>query len=139
MTVGEIALPSVFRVLSGAHRDDVIFDVAMQTTAPGYGYQVVNGATALPEYWDGATGYGSQDHFMMGAIEQWFSSALGGISQSADSVAYRDLLISPRPVGNLTHAGSTYHTPYGSAAEAMPLSASKPAPARRATSRMESP
>lgn len=115
LTVGEIALPSVFRVLSGAHRDDVIFDVAMQTTAPGYGYQVVNGATALPEYWDGATGYGSQDHFMMGAIEQWFSSALGGISQSADSVAYRDLLISPRPVGNLTHAGSTYHTPYGSA------------------------
>jgi len=113
LTVGEIALPSVFRVLSAAHRDDVIYDIASQTTNPSYGYSVVHGATALPEYWDGSTGYGSQDHFMMGAIEQWFSGALGGIQQADDSVAYRDLVISPRVVGNLTHADSTYDTPYG--------------------------
>src|SRR6266571_5455736 len=31
LTVGEIALPAVLRVLSAAHRDDVIYDVATQT------------------------------------------------------------------------------------------------------------
>lgn len=115
LTVGEIALPAVFRVLSAAHRDDVLYDVAERTDNPSYGYSVVHGATALPEYWDGATGYGSQDHFMMGAIENWFSSALGGISQADDSVGYRHLLIAPRVVGDLTSAGSSYDTPYGRA------------------------
>ncbi len=122
LTVGEIALPAVLRVLSAAHRDDVIYDVATQTTRPGYGYQVVHGATALPEYWDGATGYGSQDHFMLGGIEQWFTSAVGGISQVHGSVGYRDLLISPRVVGNLTHAASSYRTPYGQAASSWEIS-----------------
>jgi alpha-L-rhamnosidase len=115
ITVGEIALPALFRVLSAAGRDDVVYDIANQVTNPSYGYSVVHGATALPEYWDGTTGYGSQDHFMMGAIEQWFDSSVGGISQSADSVGYRDLVIAPAVVGNLTSAGSTYRTVYGEA------------------------
>jgi alpha-L-rhamnosidase len=115
LTVGEIALPSVFRVLSAAGDDEVLYDVATQVTSPSYGYSVVNGATALPEYWDGATGYGSQDHFMMGAIDQWFTAAVGGISQAPGSVAYRQLLIAPRVVGDLTAADASYRTPYGTA------------------------
>lgn len=115
LSVGEIALPAVFRVLSAAGDDDVLYDVATQVTDPSYGYSVVHGATALPEYWDGATGYGSQDHFMMGAIDQWFTAALGGIGQALDSVGYRDLVIAPRVVGELTSADASYRTPYGTA------------------------
>lgn len=115
LSVGEIAVPSVFRVLSAAGRDDVLYDVATQVTSPSYGYSVVHGATALPEYWDGATGYGSQDHFMMGAVDQWFTSAVGGIDQAPGSVGYRDLVIAPRVVGDLTSAAASYRTPYGTA------------------------
>lgn len=113
LTVGEIALPSILRVLTAASREDLIFDAVTETKRPGYGYAVVHGATALPEYWDGVTGYGSQNHFMMGAIDEWFSDTLAGIRQQPGTVGFRELLIAPRVVGNLTNAEASYETPYG--------------------------
>jgi len=118
LTVGEIALPAVFRVLSAAGRDDVILDIAQQVTAPSYGYQVVHGATALTEYWDGPTGYGSQNHFMLGAIDEWFGSGLAGIRQADGSVGFQSLVIRPAVVGDLTRADSSYDTPRGRVASA---------------------
>ncbi|TDD87812.1 hypothetical protein E1293_07320 [Actinomadura darangshiensis] len=113
LTVGEIALPAVFRTLSAAGRDDVILAVAQQVTSPSYGYQVVHGATALTEYWDGPTGYGSQNHFMLGAIDEWFGAGLAGIRQADDSAAFGKLVIRPAVVGDLTGAESGYETPRG--------------------------
>ncbi|MBB4943343.1 alpha-L-rhamnosidase [Streptosporangium album] len=113
VTVGEVALPSLLRVLSVAGRDDVVYDIASQTSNPSYGYQVVHGATALAEYWDGPTGYGSQNHFMLGALDEWFTAGIGGIRQAEDSVGFRQLEIRPSVVGRLTHAESSYRTPYG--------------------------
>ncbi len=40
---------------------------------------------------------------------------MGGIRQTRDSVAYRELIIKPTPVGDLTHARSHYTTPQGTA------------------------
>ncbi|GGQ30304.1 alpha-L-rhamnosidase [Actinomadura coerulea] len=118
LTVGEIALPALFRVLSAAGRDDVILAVAQQVTDPSYGYQVVHGATALTEYWDGPTGYGSQNHFMLGAIDEWFGAGLAGIGQAGDSVAFGKLVVRPAVVGDLTRASSTYRTPRGAVSSA---------------------
>lgn len=116
LTVGEIALPAVFRVLSAAGRDDVLLKVAQQVTAPSYGYQVVHGATALTEYWDGPTGYGSQNHFMLGAIDEWFSAGLAGIRQADGDAGFQHLVIRPAVVGDLTGASGTYETPRGQVA-----------------------
>ena len=113
LTVGEIALPSLLRALAQGGRDDMIYAVATQTTFPSYGYMVSTGSTALTEYWDGANGTGSQDHFMLGAIKNWFSSNLGGIQADPNAIAYNKLVIRPAVVGNLTQATSTYNTPYG--------------------------
>jgi alpha-L-rhamnosidase len=113
LTVGEIALPSVFRVLSAAGRDDVIYDVATQTGNPSYGYQVTHGATSLTENWDGPTSGNSQNHFMLGAIDEWFGSGLAGIGQADGSVAFEHLLIRPAVVGDLTRAAASYDTPRG--------------------------
>ncbi len=115
LTVGEIALPSLLRALAQGGRSDVLYDVATQTSYPSYGYMVSTGSTALTEYWDGANGTGSQDHFMLGAIKNWFSSNLGGIQADPNAVAYNKLIIRPAVVGNLTQAASTYNTPYGQA------------------------
>ncbi|URM94249.1 family 78 glycoside hydrolase catalytic domain [Actinomadura madurae] len=113
LTVGEIALPAVFRTLSAAGRDDVILAVAQQVTSPSYGYQVAHGATSLTEYWDGPTGYGSQNHFMLGAIDEWFGAGLAGIRQADESAAFGSLVIRPAVVGDLTRAASSYETPRG--------------------------
>ncbi|BCJ35512.1 hypothetical protein Athai_30150 [Actinocatenispora thailandica] len=115
LTVGEIALPAVFRALAAGGRDDVVADVLATTGDPSYGYQLVCGATSLTEYWDGPTAYGSQNHWMLGAIEEWLHTRVGGLAAAGGSVGYHDLLIAPVPVGDLTSAHVRYHTPYGPA------------------------
>ncbi|WP_320781793.1 family 78 glycoside hydrolase catalytic domain [Streptomyces sp. CRN 30] len=114
LQLGEISLPSAFRVLSGAGRDDIVHEIATRTTSPSYGYQVLAGNTTLGESWDGGPGQ-SQNHFMLGAIDSWFTTRVAGIDQTADSVGYRELLIAPAVAGDLTSASGSYRTPYGTA------------------------
>jgi alpha-L-rhamnosidase len=113
VNVGIVTLGALFRSLSNAGRDDVIFDVATQITNPSYGYQIIHGATSLTEEWDGPTKGGSQNHMMLGAIDEWFTAALAGIRQAPDSVGYASLVIKPMIVGDLTHVAGSYRTPNG--------------------------
>ena len=113
LTVGEVALPSVLRVLSAAGRDDVIYQVATQTGNPSYGYQVVHGATSLTENWDGPTSGNSQNHFMLGAIDEWFTAGLAGIKPAPGTTGYHALEIKPAVVGELARASGSYRSPYG--------------------------
>ncbi|GAB2964686.1 hypothetical protein GCM10023080_027380 [Streptomyces pseudoechinosporeus] len=113
VTVGEIALPSLLRALSAYGRDDVVHDLVSRTDSPSYGYQIAHGATALTERWDGPTRGSSQNHFMLGAVEEWFYARLAGIGQADDSVAFARIVVRPVPVGDLTHADAWYDTPRG--------------------------
>lgn len=116
VSVGEIALPSLFRALQAGGRDDVIHAIATQTTAPSYGHMVNNGATALVEYWDQAGTRNSQSHFMLGAVDEWFHSGLGGLQAAPGTVAYKELVVAPVVAKGLSRAATTYRTPYGQAA-----------------------
>ena len=48
-------------------------------------------------------------------IEEWFHTGVAGIKQAPGSIAYRELIIKPTPVGDLTHAKGHYNTPQGTA------------------------
>ena len=114
--VGIVALPALFRVLEQAGRDDVVYAVATAPTSPSYAYQVVNGATSLTEAWDGPTrdtGENSQNHFMLGAIQEWFTSGAAGIEQAPGSVGYERLVIEPAIFDGLDCAAADYRTPRG--------------------------
>jgi alpha-L-rhamnosidase len=113
LTVGEIPLPSVLRVLSDAGHDDVIWDVVTEPAFPGYGHLVGSGATSLPEYWDGPGGHGSQNHVMLGAVDAWLTGCLAGLGQNTESVAYSDLVIRPVVVGDLTEVTAQTRTVRG--------------------------
>ncbi|MER5434174.1 family 78 glycoside hydrolase catalytic domain [Streptomyces sp. NPDC002588] len=112
LLLGEISLPAAFRVLSAAGRDDIVYRIATRTTSPGYGYQVLAGNTTLGESWDGGPGQ-SQNHFMLGAIDSWFTGRVAGLAQTPDSVGYAELLVDPAVEGDLTSASGSYRTPYG--------------------------
>ncbi|GAA4798925.1 family 78 glycoside hydrolase catalytic domain [Streptomyces ziwulingensis] len=114
LLLGEISLPSAFRVLSAAGRDDIVHEIATQTTSPSYGYQVEAGNTTLGESWDGGPGQ-SQNHFMLGAIDSWFTTRVAGLDQTADSIGYSELLVDPAVEGDLTSASGSYRTPFGTA------------------------
>ena len=66
-TSGEVGWPYVIRALMAAGRSDILYDMAIRTDNPSYGYQVVNGATTLTEDWDGADTRGFAESFDAGA------------------------------------------------------------------------
>ncbi|KAH8897978.1 alpha-L-rhamnosidase [Thozetella sp. PMI_491] len=114
LTVGEIALPGLFRALRAARRDDVLFNIMNERTAPGYGYQVVNGATSLWEHWDAQSTGGSLNHFMFGIGDMWILQ-LSGLTPRNSSVGWKEIDFVPTVVGDLTSASTKYRTPAGAA------------------------
>jgi hypothetical protein len=81
---GDVAHRFVLLALSQHNRNDVILKMSRRTEHPSYGYQIVHGATSLTEAWDGPTVGKSQNHFMLGHLEEWFYRDLAGIEYSYD-------------------------------------------------------
>ena len=85
-TGGDIGHPYLLRALAKCGMNDVIAENFMKTDFPSYGYQVVCNATTLCEDWDGPNPEHpvmSQNHFMLGAAEEWFYQVLAGIRVNA--------------------------------------------------------
>lgn len=112
LTAGDIGFRYLLTVLHEAGRDDVIYDMNSRSDVPGYGYQLANGATALTESW-AARPTNSNNHFMLGHIMEWFYRGLAGFGQTENSVAYKEIVIHPRVVGDVTTAVATYESAYG--------------------------
>ncbi|KAJ5652965.1 Alpha-L-rhamnosidase [Penicillium longicatenatum] len=120
-SVGEIALPALFRVLHNNGYDELLYTLMSQTTAPSYGYEVVNGATSLWEAWDGTSSSGSSmNHLMFGYGDVWLSQ-LSGLQQVNTSVAWNSINFYPALVGNMTTASANHMTPRGLASAAWTL------------------
>ena len=117
-SAGEVSLPSWFRMLSFYGHDDIVYDFLSRTDSPSYGYAILHGATSLTEDWDGPVpargqSLSSQNHFMFGAVDEWFMRSLAGIQQHATSVDYRTLQIKPAIVGKIIHVKATQRTSRG--------------------------
>ncbi len=104
-TAGDVGYRYVLRALADGGRSDVIFDINNQTNKPGYGMQIAKGKTSLTEAWDGGS---SQDHFMLGQIQEWFYHDLAGIQDGPDSPGFKQIVINPQPVGDVTWVKAGY-------------------------------
>lgn len=77
---GEIGLVYILRALSGADRNDMIYNMALKDNHPSYLRFVEMGETTLPEFWrDDAR---SRNHDMMGHIMEWFFTEVAGIKSN---------------------------------------------------------
>lgn len=112
LTAGDIGYRYVLRALEDAGRSDIIFDMNSRDDVPGYGFQLKHGATALTESWQAYESV-SNNHFMLGHLQEWFYAGLAGIKQTNNSVAYKNIEIRPQPVGDVTAAKVTFISPYG--------------------------
>ena len=114
-TAGDVGHRYLVQALAGAGRSDVVYRLATQTEVPSYGAQLLAGATTLTEAWD-ANPVQSQNHFMLGHIEEWFYASLAGLRPAAPG--WQRFTVAPEVVGDLERARATYRTPYGEAESA---------------------
>ena len=112
ITPGDIGYRYLLRVLESEGASETIFTINNRDDVPGYGYQLAHGATALTESWAALRNV-SNNHFMLGHLMEWFYSGLAGIRQAEGSVAYRNIIIKPEVVGDVTFTSATYECPYG--------------------------
>ena len=114
LTAGDVGYRYLLRALAENGRSDVIFDMNNQSEKPGYGYQLKMGATSLTEKWDASVGsFGSQDHFMLGQINEWFFHDLAGIQPDPQSPGFKHVIIHPNIVGDLTWVNCDYNSIHG--------------------------
>jgi alpha-L-rhamnosidase len=107
LTAGDVGYRYLLRALADGGRSDVIFDINNQSDKPGYGMQLKKSATSLTEAWDANPG-SSQNHFMLGQIQEWFYHDLAGIQNAPDSTGFKKIVINPQPVGDVTWAKASY-------------------------------
>ena len=111
-TAGDIGFHYVVKALMTSGQSELLFKMAMQTTPPSYGYQILHGATSLTEAWN-ALPADSQDHFMLGHIEEWFFQGLGGIRIDLARKPGRQLEIRPAVLKNLKWVHVSYDSVLG--------------------------
>ena len=107
LTAGDVGYRYLLMALAEGGRSDVIFDLNNQSDKPGYGYQLKMGATSLTEAWD-ARRSGSQNHFMLGQIQEWFYHDVAGIGCDPAGPGFKKIIIQPQPAGDLTWARAGY-------------------------------
>jgi hypothetical protein len=112
VTAGDIGFHYLIEALTNNGKSQLIYDMNNRDDVPGYGYQLRQGATALTESWQ-ALGIVSNNHLMLGHIMQWFYEGLGGINQTDQSLAFKNISISPQFVGDLNEVKASYKCPYG--------------------------
>ena len=112
LTTGDVGNRYLFRVLADNGQNDLLFKMLNHYDSPGYGFQLVQGATTLTEQWDSRQG-SSENHFMMGQIDEWLFRSISGIQQQPGTHGMRQLLINPQSVGDITRVKTTIHTLYG--------------------------
>jgi hypothetical protein len=111
-SAGDIGYHYVLAALAAGGRSDVIWDMATAKDAPSYASQLARGATSLTEAWDGNPG-ASQNHFMLGHIEEWLYQWMAGIAPDPAAPAWRRVILQPHPAGDLHSAGASYDSPRG--------------------------
>ncbi len=124
LTAGDVGYRYLLRALADGGRSDVIFDMNNQSEKPGYGYQLAQGATSLTEAWN-ADRRSSQNHFMLGQINEWFYHDLAGIQGDPAWPGFKRIVIRPAVTGSLSWVEASYRSARGRIASAWRLAAAR--------------
>ncbi len=107
----------LMRVLSDNGRADLAFQIATQSTYPGWGYMIEKGATTIWELWNGDTAdpaMNSGNHVMLvGDLCTWMHEYLAGIRPDPQEPGFKHILLKPEIAGSLRAARATHRSPFG--------------------------
>lgn len=115
---GILGTKALVDVLPKYNQSNLLYTMADQTTYPGWGYMVAQGATTLWERWGGYRYFNasmnSLNHIMFGTIDEFFYKDLAGIRM--EKAGFKKVVICPQIVGNLRYAKASVNTISGKVA-----------------------
>jgi len=99
-------------VLTKYGKADLAYKLITQTTYPGFGYMIREGATTVWERWEYLTGGGmnSHNHIMFGTVDAWFYKVLAGINVDSTEPGFQRIIIKPYVVGDLKYISASLRT-----------------------------
>ena len=112
LTAGDIGFHFMVDALDKGGKSSLLYQMNNRDDVPGYGFQLKKGATALTESWPALQNV-SNNHLMLGHVMEWLYSGVAGIDQESNSIGFQTLRIRPQPVGDITSASGSFHSPYG--------------------------
>lgn len=98
------------RYLQKIGRDDLIYLFAAKKTYPSWGYMIEKGATATWEHWNGRA---SRIHNCYNNIASWFIQGLAGIRPDLTRPGFKNAVIKPACLTELSHVEGSHDTGYG--------------------------
>ena len=110
LDTGMLGTYFLLNYLNAIGRSDLVFTVASQTTYPGWGYMLEQGATTWLEQWNG---YYSHIHSCFTSLDGWFYQGLAGIQADRTAPGFKKVIIKPAIVGDLTWVKAHFDSPYG--------------------------
>ncbi|MDW4910584.1 alpha-L-rhamnosidase [Streptomyces sp. ADMS] len=119
LSTGFLGTPRLLPVLTDTGHTDVAYRLLQQRSFPSWGYQTDRGATTMWERWDSIrpdgsfqdAGMNSFNHYAYGSVGEWMYTNIAGIA--AGRPGYREIVVRPRPGGDVTTARSTFASVYG--------------------------
>ncbi|WP_371673744.1 glycoside hydrolase family 78 protein [Streptomyces sp. NBC_00289] len=119
LSTGFLGTPRLLPVLTDTGHTDVAYRLLQQRSFPSWGYQIDKGATTMWERWDSIQPDGefqtpdmnSFNHYAYGSVGEWMYTNIAGIS--AGRPGYREIVIRPRPGGDVTSARATFTSVHG--------------------------
>jgi alpha-L-rhamnosidase len=117
---GNTGTTSMIDKLTELGRGELLYDVVNQTTYPGWGFMVDQGATTIWESWSLLSRVGDSESMIMWAtIDEFFYHDLAGISApeyygfTDTAPGYREINIRPHVLGELEYAKASISTVRG--------------------------
>lgn len=119
LSTGFLGTPRLLPVLTDTGHTDVAYRLLQQRSFPSWGYQIDKGSTTMWERWDSIKPDGgfqtpdmnSFNHYAYGSVGEWMYTNIAGIA--AGRPGYREIVIRPRPGGDVTSARATFTSVYG--------------------------
>lgn len=110
LDTGMLGTYFLMQYLQESGRNDLINTIMSQTTYPGWGYMLAQGATTFWEQWNG---FWSQIHSCYTSPGGWFYQGLAGIQPDATAVGFKKIIIKPGIVGDVQWVKAHYDSIHG--------------------------
>ena len=110
LSAGLVGVPVITQWATRQMETKFLYDMLKKRDYPGYLYMLDNGADLTWEHWNGRR---SRVHNCYNGIGSWFYQALAGINPDESAPGYRNVIIRPQVIDDITWVKASKDTPYG--------------------------